>query len=423
MRLLLALLLISPAAMGAVPWSSALKCSAAVIGGLPHDTYFLNNRNFTGEYLFFQPENSASRANLTNHFMFHDQFSDLVEPINANKTFESINQLKRLAKEEWEIRKDDLLYSINYGMMRGPLLLHQRNIHSLDPDDFATLLLDPAKQAVETVYAAYAAQGPERALLVPAVRKQDLDESSRYVRVVLNRFVKPLGYLQILLSRKPSERLHVEEAWGLQVAGLVRKSPGEVVGEFGRLLVVHPNDYHSAYHREHIDELKSNKGKREINKMINYLLLQKALAYVNSDARLDRLLIQINKGVEAVMKMHRIPIHLGEHRDLTKVWPSGEAVTEVVYSFDRAALLRMEEIIMRQVLRYWLEYARDHALFRAEPFVMFKFYANEIAVLRRLGIFSSFGGDSLPADADGEVRVGIHTSDVPRLISLLETPE
>src|SRR5688500_6047028 len=112
----------------------------------------------------------------------------------------------------------------------------------MDENDFSTLLLDPIQRILDPLYDSYANQGPERAYFLPVIKSQDKFEAERYMRVVISRFIKPLGYLQILISKTPADPLHVS-MWGEQVEELVRTEPNQISGELSRQHIIHPNDY------------------------------------------------------------------------------------------------------------------------------------------------------------------------------------
>ncbi|MGE3682221.1 MAG: hypothetical protein AB7G93_10875 [Bdellovibrionales bacterium] len=436
-----------PVASGLKQW---LNCSTMLIpiemygdslpfaqDSYPPDVRVLFNLGYTdagGRHFYFEPPDSPQRVDLQRNFMFFDFLSDMIEPVGVTKKNVDppplLDFLKLRFEQEWRARNADLLFSVGLGVMRGPLIPFTTN-HTANANpvtDFGTFLLDPISKALGSYYRAISRRGPERSELLPRVVLQDKDESERYLRLILTRYVKPLGYLHILLSRNALEPLHVVEQWKEQVASLVR-GPGEedlVIGELGRLRIIHPNDFEFDYHQDLVTKLSGSanrKSRLHINKVITHLLLQKALAYINSDAKLDRLVVQINKGVEYTMLLNGIPLYLGRRHEFVGTWSGGRTVKEAVYIFDRATLLAMEELIMARVLTFWLDSVRRQPFFQLAPWrmVLFKFYPNEIAVVRRLQFYERlFGGTHLPIDG-GSNSVGFYLGldQVPFALSLL----
>lgn len=341
--------------------------------------------------------------------------SDLVQPW-ATVHMAPPKELAERAKSEWILRKEDLLFSLNFGLMRGPMIEYEVDIRDPHIDiNFSTHLLDPISKIVAPLYQSYATQGPERALLLPKIREQDARESNRFVRFILSRFVKPMGYTQLLISRNPGESLHISEQWGEQVADLVRKSPDEVVGELGRLHIIHPNDYQFDYHRDYVDELTNESGRLQTNRLVTHLLLQKMFAWARSDARLDRLLIQINLPVERVMKLNQIPLELGERRVLKAKW-KGKDVEEVVYAFDRKAIEALDQYFLKKVLIAWFEYAIPHRLNQFTGGIVLQIEPNEYPAFRDLGVYEAmFPGRPYPfypAEFNGKTKI---IYDIPSL--------
>jgi len=386
-------------------------------------SYVEGTKTPDGIYLANLPSQSASRVALHGNFMWYSPFSDMVRPPASEIRNQPEEVVMAAAREEWQQRKDDLLFSINSGIMRGPMnvIWPLSSPELLTFQNFEVMLTDPISRIVPHLYRSYAQQGLERSEIVPLIQHQDLEESDRYVRFIVSRFVKPMGYLQVLLSRNSNEPLHVTAAWGRQVQDLVRQHPNEVVGELGRLHIIHPNDYEFDYHQAIVDPLLNEDGVLPTNRILTHMLFQKTLAWVNSDAQLDRLIIQINKSVERVMMRNQIPLHLGQRREVTGHW----GITEVIYAFDRAALLTMEEILMARVLSYWLEYVRDHhylAPIVQQGFAL-QFQANEVNVVKRLGIYDFLfnQGPFLAPPSDQPVGFYMAPGQIPLGLNFLRT--
>ncbi|MEO0336146.1 MAG: hypothetical protein AAF202_07120, partial [Pseudomonadota bacterium] len=138
------------------------------------------------------------------------------------------------ANLEWQARRQHVLFGLNTTVWRGPLDADlSTSIPSEELAVFRSLVLSPSLVALRSLYESYEDQGPERSELLPHVFHQDKTEYQRYVRFLISRYVKPMGYLQILTSRGEDEPLHIEQAWGSQVASFVERKPGELIAEMG----------------------------------------------------------------------------------------------------------------------------------------------------------------------------------------------
>ena len=124
------------------------------------------------------------------------------------------------------------------------------------------------------------------------------------------------------------------------------------------------------------------------------MLFQKSLAWINSDAKLDRLFLQINTGVEAVMLRSGIPLHFAERLELPKTFEH-QKYPEVIYKFDPEALLKIEEYMMLKVVQEWLLATQSQVYLNTiAPEVvgdrsLLKFKANELPALERLGLYQA----------------------------------
>lgn len=402
-----------------------LLCSTYLMQ--PHRQMEVFNRGHqtpAGEYYAYQPPSAEQRVLLHGNFMTYQMVSDLVQPWATIERVDPEELISR-SKIEWVLRKNDLLFSLNFGLMRGPMVDYEVDIYDPNFDaNFSTFVLDPISKIIAPLYQSYAKQGPERAMLLPRIRRQDERESDRFVRFILSRFVKPMGYTQLLVSRNAKEHLHVLDQWGSQVADMIRSHPDEVVGELGRLHIVHPNEYQFDYHREQVTELTDEDGRLKTNRLITHLLLQKVFAWARSDARLDRLLIQINLPVEKVMKLNQIPLELGERRILKGQW-KGQHIEEVVYAFDRSAIEALDRYFLKKVLMAWFEYAIPH---RLNPFtggVVLKMKPNELTALHEIGVLEAMFPkppfQSYPVDLHEEIKLFVDIPTLQRGLNFLKS--
>lgn len=404
---------------GATFWNYQYSCGAELDAQDEYMVVYDGVMDETGRHYVLRPPATRGRVKLDGFFVYMNMVADLVRPIGIQFGRPPL-EIAAKAYLEWQARNPDLLFNVNFGIMRGPVL-NRRQIGPVAA--FDRLLLDPMERIYGPLPARYARQGPERAELAPLVRRQDRQELYRTTRFSLSRFTKPLAYGQVLISRGPAERLHVTEAWGDEVADLVRVEPGQVVGEFGRLAVEHPNRGFEAYSRDQVTPLRDRISANDTNALVLRMLFQKVLAWVNSDARLDRLLIQVNPGVERRLLAAGVPLYLGQRRELQKTWTGGRTIKEAVYAFDRRALLQGEDVLFNRVLEDWFRYAlrQPHFRFARDRKLMLYFPPNEGAVLSRLGLYQSLFGRPLALEAFGnwDTQIVMGLDQIPAALAYL----
>ena len=124
------------------------------------------------------------------------------------------------------------------------------------------------------------------------------------------------------------------------------------------------------------------------------------------------------------MLINEVPLDLGLRREFKKTWADGQSVEEVVYAFDRAALLRLEECMLRKTLQYWLEYVEGSPLFKAADLFQLQFFANEFAALDRLQLYQKLNpGRPLNRDRiTGEFAFYVSRSQIPQALTIIRTP-
>ena len=113
------------------------------------------------------------------------------------------------------------------------------------------------------------------------------------------------------------------------------------------------------------------------------------------------------------MKLNEIPLELGVRREVSKTWSDGRKVEEIVYAFNRPALLKMEEILLAKTIGYWLNSVKEQPYFQSVPRrqISLKFYSNEIPALKRLGLYEFlFSRQEFPALGDGGGELGFYMS-------------
>ncbi|NQZ00187.1 MAG: hypothetical protein HRT45_05905 [Bdellovibrionales bacterium] len=305
------------------------------------------------------------------------------------------NLIAMFSRLEWHSRKQHILFGIDTTVWRGPIGANMELPGPVPEEEtFRSLVVSPTLQALESLYLSYSNQGPERARIVPQVVRQDLSETNRYVRFLISRYVKPMGYLQVLTSQSAAEPLHIEEAWRDLVSEFVARKPGELIAEMGRLHVVYPEDEVADHYSALMGDENITDKKSWANGVVTHMLFQKSLAWINSDAKLDRLFLQINTGVEAVMLRSGIPLHFAERLELPKTFEH-QKYPEVIYKFDPEALLKIEEYMMLKVVQEWLLATQSQVYLNTiAPEVvgdrsLLKFKANELPALERLGLYQA----------------------------------
>lgn len=308
------------------------------------------------------------------------------------------------AKSEWEQRRNHILFGLNFAAWRGPVFSSNALAYSENQESsqqFQELVMSPAVRALERTYSAYSNQGPERADIVPMVREQDIEEAGQFVRFMISRYVKPLAYAQVLVSQSPDQPLHVEVAWKELVEEFIDRQEGEVIGELGRLHVIYPEDEVGDEYTELMGDEDLVDNKAFANLVATELLFQKAFSWINSDARLDKLLVQINVGVERVMLRNGFPLHYGRKMELPKSY-EGQRLKEVVYVFEREALLRIEEFLLVKGLERWLTSVLEQPYLTSMiPRLLpsgfpVRFEYNELEAFRRSGAYEAIFAQPFP---------------------------
>lgn len=346
-----------------------------------------------------QAEGAPGPVSLEGNFAYFDMFSDMVLPFAAWEN-DDVADVRRLAIAEHRERSGDLLFGLNYGLMRGPVPTPLQALMNQDPRGRALErnLFDPIREMQRSLYTEYEGQGPERSDLLPLIREQDHSESEYFVRGIISRFIKPMGYWQILTSPGFPSNLHEYRAWPEKVRALILSRPPGSYGGLGRLHLVHPNNYPFEHYVQLVPKVVDQAEAQKATRIVGQILFQKMAAWVNSDARLDYLLMQVNLTVERRLRLSGFPLQFGERYLVEKPWSSGEMVTEALYLFNREALLKTEDLLFARVLRYWLSYFRDKRFFRTlgKPGVKLRFMPNEVAALRRLNLDFLFRRRWLP---------------------------
>ncbi len=226
--------------------------------------------------------------------------------------------------------------------------------------------------SLDRLYSDFAAQGPERKILVPIVQEQDRRDLDRTIHFEIGFHIDNkmtgTGHLQVMTSQSSKEPLHFEEQWGH-----VDRQPGENIGEVGRF---------------YIGREDTSNSTRDRKELMRSLLWQQMLSWANHDVKLDRLFFQVNDRVRGVLKGYGIPVDQAKARRVSQVI-NGEKREEWIFELDRPTMLLAEQQMMGRILNRRLsDYlaAGKHTQPGAEGGLALQFSRNEIWSLIDMGL-------------------------------------
>lgn len=297
-----------------------------------------------------------------------------------------LNRIAQSAQEEFFQRHTSAVFDIRQitFRMEDPLKFYEflRNNEMTILRDY----MDPFQRAMSQLYDSYARQGVERVELLPTIRQQDESEANRVTHFVIQRGIQPVAHIQLLESLNAEQKLHIEEEFPIEAQSLARRNSTEKIGELGRLYVTNPNQKHSIFDSlmTMVDGFNTTDAA-----FYQFSVLHEAISYAIYYGNFDRLLLQINLKVEKVLQRKKVPLHLAKRLVVEKTWQTAqgeETVTEVIYSFDRAAMQAMDDFFLKEVYKRQFEEVLTNSYLKARSGAFFEFQQREVLALLRLGI-------------------------------------
>jgi hypothetical protein len=240
------------------------------------------------------------------------------------------------------------------------------------------LMREMIDRSLRRLYEGFEAQGPERQILAPIVQAQDKTDLNRTIHFEVGIHSSPnfqhdmdeVGHIQVMVSRNPDEKLHIETQWGD-----LHRRPGEILGEVGRL----------QFKRGKLirNDLRASLLKEQ-DHLIRLTLLQKMLAWANHDVPLDRLIIQVNEMVADILTEYGLPIAEAKATPLVQTI-GRETTKEWRFDFDRALMQKAEREITKRILSLHLRKFTE-ASDRKDRELWLDFSRNEIWALIEIGL-------------------------------------
>lgn len=236
------------------------------------------------------------------------------------------------------------------------------------------------ENSLARIYQSFANQGPERQILVPIVKEQDARDQERTTHFeygIVNAKesvrqeslqVDEVGHMQIITSTGPHQPFHFEEQWGK-----IDRVPGEAWGEAGRFILKH---------WELLNSESQNQTSRDELKTIKYRLMHKVFAWVNNDARLDRLFFQVNDRVREKLLEMGWPLETAEATRKTQEI-KGEKTQEWLFRMDRSLMIETEKRMLKKMMLIYFGSLSRHPDGR---WFEMTFDPNEIKTLIKLGV-------------------------------------
>ncbi len=214
-----------------------------------------------------------------------------------------------------------------------------------------TKTFDALRRVLDYLYESYAKQGPARRSLSLLARKQDREDMGRVIHFMLYDPVitlaglireavsqgtyqvpeLPYGHMQILLSRSPEEKLHVEDLITID------RYPGEVIADGGRFSFPPLPKDHPA---------RSDASFQKFSKQVLFIRILQWCLY---EYPVQRLFVQLNRAVEVIFKRLGFPIdqvkqHIIEETYQTDNGP--ELGEEIILEMDRQTMAFVENRLL-----------------------------------------------------------------------------